>query len=105
MTGALSEDHYTSIKISFHGTALRHTAVIQHAAETAIYPNMFGLFSTAAGPMQAPGSDVRDVQERWIDHREIYDAHERKEWRKEGEMVRDEAANLEAGSKIRERKP
>ena len=60
--------------------------------------------------MQAPGSDVRDVQERWIDYRDIYDAHERKEWRKEGEMLRDEAArgmvgNEKASSKIRERKP
>ncbi|KAG2003693.1 cytoplasmic protein [Coprinopsis cinerea AmutBmut pab1-1] len=68
-------------------------------------PNMFGLFSTAAGPLKDPGGDVREVQERWIDYRDIYDAHEKKMWRKEGEMVRDEAANLKTGSKIRERKP
>jgi hypothetical protein len=71
-------------------------------------PNMFGLFSSAAGPVQGPGSDVRDVQERWVDYKEVYDAHERKEWRKEGEILRDQAAReqatAKAGSKIRERK-
>ncbi|TEB29853.1 hypothetical protein FA13DRAFT_1792783 [Coprinellus micaceus] len=71
-------------------------------------PNMFGLFSSAAGPVQGPGSDVRDVQERWVDYKEVYDAHERKEWRKEGEIMRDQAAReqatAKAGSKIRERK-
>ncbi|RXW21971.1 hypothetical protein EST38_g3863 [Candolleomyces aberdarensis] len=79
-------------------------------APSSVRPNMFGLFSSAAGPMQASGSDVRDVQERWIDYREIYDAHERKEWRKEGETLRDETARSKSGndqvpSKIRERKP
>ncbi|KAF6753634.1 cytoplasmic protein [Ephemerocybe angulata] len=67
-------------------------------------PNMMGLFSTAAGPLRDPGSDVRDIQERWVDYKDIYDAHEKKEWRKEGEMLRDAAARNNA-SKIRERKP
>ena len=63
--------------------------------------NSYALFSSAAGPMQGPASDIREVQERWIDARDEYDAFEKKQWRKEGEMLRDEAAR----SKIRERKP
>jgi len=55
-------------------------------------PNAYGLFSSSVGPMKGPLSDIRDVQERWIDEREAYDAYEKKEWRKEGEIVRDELA-------------
>lgn len=65
-------------------------------------PNTYALFSTAAGAMKGAGSDVRDVQERWMDAREQWDAFEKKQWRKEGEAARDEAAR--AGT-IRERKP
>ncbi|KAH6906117.1 cytoplasmic protein [Coprinopsis sp. MPI-PUGE-AT-0042] len=70
-------------------------------------PNTYGLFSSAAGPLKDPGGDVRDVQERWIDYRDIYDAHQNKMWRKEGEMVREEAekAKWQGVSGIRERKP
>lgn len=46
-------------------------------------------------------SDVRDVQERWIDARDEWDAFERREWRKEGETVRDQAARREAEGKSR----
>ena len=70
-------------------------------------PNAYGLFSTAAAPI--PG-DVRDVQERWIDAREAFDAFEKRGWRKEGEIVREqasrdkaEAGKISAGT-IRERK-
>ncbi|KAI5994544.1 hypothetical protein F5J12DRAFT_785744, partial [Pisolithus orientalis] len=52
-------------------------------------PNAFSLFSTAARPL--PG-DVQDVQERWIDAREEYDAYEKKEWRREGEIVQAQTA-------------
>jgi len=55
-------------------------------------PNMYSLFSTAAGAMKGVRSDVRDVQERWIDSREEWDSFEKMEWRKEGELVREEAA-------------
>ncbi|EKM76434.1 hypothetical protein AGABI1DRAFT_63106 [Agaricus bisporus var. burnettii JB137-S8] len=55
-------------------------------------PNAYSLFSTAAGPARGPLADVRDVQERWIDERETYDAFEKKQWRQEGETVRDELA-------------
>jgi len=64
-------------------------------------PNEYGLFSSAIGPLQGVRSDVRDVQERWIDAKEEWDAFERTQWRREGEMVRDEAAKK---SKIRERR-
>jgi len=64
-------------------------------------PNTYALFSSALGPMKGPASDVRNVQERWIDAKEEWDAFEKKEWRKEGEAVREQAART---SKIRERK-
>lgn len=57
-------------------------------------PNTYSLFTTAAGQMKGVGSDVRHIQERWIDAREAYDVFERGEWRKEGETLRDEAARL-----------
>ncbi|ESK98262.1 atp binding [Moniliophthora roreri MCA 2997] len=61
-------------------------------APSAAQPNSYALFSSAAGPMIGPRSDVRDVQERWIDAREEYDAYEKRQWRREGEILRDEAA-------------
>jgi GPN-loop GTPase len=54
-------------------------------------PNAFSLMSSAMGPMSGPRSDVRDVQERWIDAREEYDEWERAVWRKEGLAVQEEA--------------
>lgn len=62
-------------------------------------PNVDALFSTAAGPIKGLRSDVRDVQERWIDAKEEWDAFERREWRREGEMVRDAKAGEEAARK------
>ncbi|PFH48728.1 hypothetical protein AMATHDRAFT_64743 [Amanita thiersii Skay4041] len=61
-------------------------------------PNDYALFSSAMSTMQGPRSDVRDVQERWIDAREVWDAHERKEWRKEGELVRELVKGVGPGS-------
>jgi len=55
-------------------------------------PNAFSLLSTAAGPMHGPRSDVRDVQERWIEAREEYDAWERAQWMKEGQLVQEQKA-------------
>ena len=71
------------------------------AAPPSSRPNTYSLFSTAAGAMKGVGSDVRDVQERWLDSREEWDAFEKKQWRKEGELVREEAARTR---NIRERK-
>jgi len=62
-------------------------------------PNQYALFSTSAGPLPGPRSDVHDVQERWVDAREEYDAFERREWRKEGEAIRDQRAREEAAKK------
>lgn len=54
-------------------------------------PNMYSLMSSAMGPMHGPRSDVRDVQERWIDAQDEYDAWERVQWRKEGVAAQQEA--------------
>ena len=64
-------------------------------------PNAYALLSSAAGPVRGPRSDVRDVQERWVDAREDWDAWEKAQWRKEGQMVQEAASK----SKIRQRKP
>ncbi|KAG6820210.1 hypothetical protein H0H93_003864 [Arthromyces matolae] len=65
-------------------------------------PNTFALFSTAAGPLKGDRSDIRDVQERWIDAKDEWDAYEKRQWRKEGELAREEAARART---IRERNP
>ncbi|KAG6916936.1 hypothetical protein DXG01_004623 [Tephrocybe rancida] len=65
-------------------------------------PNTYALFSTAAGPLKGERSDVRDVQERWIDAKDEWDAYEKVQWRKEGELIREEAARSRT---IRERNP
>ena len=56
-------------------------------------PNTYALFTTAAGQLSGPRSDVRDVQERWIDARDEWDAFERRQWRQEGEALRDQRAH------------
>ncbi|KAF8056618.1 hypothetical protein FPV67DRAFT_644797 [Lyophyllum atratum] len=73
----------------------------QTTAPPAARPNTYALFSTAAGALKGTRSDVREVQERWIDAKEEWDAYEKVQWRKEGELVREEAARA---STIRERK-
>ena len=64
-------------------------------------PNTYSLMTSAAGPIRGPRSDARDVQERWIDAKDEYDAWEKAQWRKEGLKVQEEAARQR--SKIRER--
>jgi len=59
---------------------------------SSIRPNSYSLFSSAAGPMQGTRSDVRDVQERWLDSREEWDAWEKVQWRKEGQLVQEQKA-------------
>ena len=51
-------------------------------------PNAYALMSSAMGPRVGLRSDVRDVQERWVDAREEWDAYERAQWREEGEAMR-----------------
>ena len=59
-------------------------------------PNEYALLSTAAGPLTGLRSDIQDVQERWIDAKEEWDAYERREWRKEGEMIREQKVREDA---------
>ncbi|KAJ7218767.1 hypothetical protein C8J57DRAFT_1044690 [Mycena rebaudengoi] len=71
-------------------------------SSAAARPNSYALMSSALGTMHGPADDIRDVQERWVDAKEEWDAFEKAKWRREGELVRDEAART---GKIRERKP
>ncbi|KAL4244951.1 GPN-loop GTPase family protein [Abortiporus biennis] len=64
-------------------------------------PNAMGLFTSAMATIKGPRSDARDVQERWIDAKEDWDVYEKAQWKKEGEMVREEEAKRK--SRIRER--
>lgn len=64
-------------------------------------PNEYGLLTTAIGAMKGPRSDPRDVQERWLDARDEWDAWEKAQWRREGAMVQEAASKVQ----IRERKP
>jgi GPN-loop GTPase len=50
--------------------------------------NAYQLFSSAMAPLGGQMSDVRDVQERWVDAKEEWDAWEEGVWRREGEAVR-----------------
>ncbi|KAG9107019.1 hypothetical protein FRC07_008705 [Ceratobasidium sp. 392] len=45
-------------------------------------PNQDAIFSSAMGTI--PGHSIQDIQERWVDNREEYDAWESREWRQEG---------------------
>jgi GPN-loop GTPase len=75
-------------------------------APSSVRPNMFGLMSSAAGPITGKRSDVRDVQERWIDAKEEWDEFERAEWRREGEFIRratETKDDAHGSGKIRER--
>ena len=76
------------------------------ASDGAERPNAYGLMSSAMGPRVGLRSDVRDVQERWVDAREEWDAYEKAEWRREGEALRRAAAEVEKQPKVnvRERK-
>jgi hypothetical protein len=58
-------------------------------------PNAYALMSSSMGPRLGLHSDVRDVQERWVDAREEWDAYEKTQWRREGEAARLAAAEVE----------
>ena len=58
-------------------------------APSSARPNAHALLSSAMGPrVVGLRSEVRDVQERWVDAREEWDAYERAQWRREGEALR-----------------
>ena len=46
-------------------------------------PNIYSLFTSAAGPIGGTRSDVRDVQERWLEAKDEWDEHERETRKKE----------------------
>lgn len=54
-------------------------------------PNAYSLMSSAMGPAKGPRSDVRDVQERWVDARDEYDEWEKVQWRREGILTQEAA--------------
>ena len=56
--------------------------------DAAARPNAYGLASSAAGKLVGTRSDVRDVQERWIDARDEWDEFEREGWKREGEAAK-----------------
>lgn len=76
------------------------------AAPASERPNAYGLMASAMGLRVGLRSDVRDVQERWVDAREEWDAYEKAQWRREGEALRRTAAEVEKQRKlnVRERK-
>jgi len=78
------------------------------APASSVAPNAYALMSSAMGPRVGLRSDVRDVQERWVDAREEWDVYEKAQWRREGEAARLAAAEVEKQRKVnnnvRERK-
>ncbi|KAH9029418.1 hypothetical protein EDB85DRAFT_1966861 [Lactarius pseudohatsudake] len=66
-------------------------------------PNVQALLSSAMGPRAGQRSDVRDVQERWVDAREEWDAHEKVQWRREGEALRRAAAEVGVDAEAQKR--
>ncbi|KAH9983810.1 cytoplasmic protein [Russula compacta] len=75
------------------------------ATTTTTRPNAYALLSSAMGPrVVGPRSDVRDVQERWVDAREEWDAYERTQWRREGEALRQAAAEAQMQQQQQQRK-
>ena len=83
------------------------------AAASADAPNAHALLSSAMAPrVVGLRSNVRDVQERWVDAREEWDAYERAHWRREGEALRraaeevgvDDGGTQKRDIRIRERR-
>jgi len=70
------------------------------AAAPSAQPNAYALLSSAMGARVGLQSDVRDVQERWVDAREEWDAHERTQWRREGDALRQAASEVEKQRKL-----
>ncbi|KAI9459390.1 hypothetical protein F5148DRAFT_1287154 [Russula earlei] len=79
-------------------------AIHDPSAAGSAQPNAYALMSSAMGPRVGVRSDVRDVQERWVDAREEWDAYERAQWRREGEALRRAAAETEETETEKRRK-
>ncbi len=86
-----------------NATQTQPSAAKERPKPAVLRPNEYALHSSAMSILRGPQSDVRDVQERWIDAREEWDAYERKEWRKEGEIAREMAKEAGFASPTAER--
>ena len=64
--------------------------------ELAEQDSALSLFTSAMGSL--PGEHDMDVQERWLDAREDYDAYEEEMWKEEGELVAKEESERERTS-------
>jgi len=87
--------------VSPPGTSNSSGIVNDPTKPSSLRPNDYSLFSSAVGPLHGPLSDVRDVQERWIDHKEDWDAWENAQWRREGQLIQEQRAR----DKVRLREP
>jgi GPN-loop GTPase len=52
-------------------------------------PNIYSLFTSAAGPIGGIRSDVRDVQERWLEAKDEWDEHETEIRKKEMQQLKE----------------
>jgi hypothetical protein len=48
------------------------------------------IWTSATRTGWASDLNILDVQERWIDHKEEYDEHERQQWEREGQELTNE---------------
>ena len=78
------------------GSGAPPEAIISSDTPASKKPNIDTLLYSAAGQFTGLRSDVRDVQERWIEAKDVWDAFERREWRQEGERIRQAAATATA---------
>lgn len=88
------------------GAQMPEGALGDPSAASSARPNAYALMSSAMGPRVGLRGDARDVQERWVDAREEWDAYEKAQWRREGDALRQAATEVEKQRKlnIRERK-
>jgi hypothetical protein len=52
-------------------------------------PNIYNLFTSAAGPIGGTRSDVRDVQERWLEAKDEWDEYEKETRKKEIQKLKE----------------
>lgn len=88
------------------GAQMPEGALGNPSAASSARPNAYALMSSAMGPRVGLRGDARDVQERWVDAREEWDAYEKAQWRREGDALRQAATEVEKQRKlnVRERK-
>lgn len=66
-------------------------------------PNIYSLLSSAAGQIGGVRSDVRDVQERWLDAKDEWDEYELEQRKREHQgLVLRESQQVASGSNAKE---